>query len=154
MRGNSADTARHVICASPNKRISITFFKVRPDSNLSQSPPTTPTSPLNGAMALWQPGITSPYPVANGAPNGYGAMDVMPKWGVLRSPVVMLSPMRPMVMSPRRMPHEGTGVFLPWTVGSRRPSKHLPPRAQKGRFLSLPHAVETAVADSTSEPGN
>ncbi|XP_044492951.1 RNA demethylase ALKBH10B-like [Mangifera indica] len=154
MRGNSADTARHVICASPNKRISITFFKVRPDSNLSQSPPTTPTSPLNGAMALWQPGITSPYPVANGAPNGYGAMDVMPKWGVLRSPVVMLSPMRPMVMSPRRMPHEGTGVFLPWTVGSRRPSKHLPPRAQRGRFMALPPTVETIVADSASEPCN
>lgn len=153
MRGNSADTARHVMCPSPNRRISITFFRVRPDSNQSQSPPTTPTSPLNGAMTLWQPGITSPYPVAAGAPNGYEAMDVMPKWGVLRAPVVMLAPVRPMVMNPRRMPRGGTGVFLPWTVGSRKPSKHLPPRAQKGRFLALPPAVETVVADSASELG-
>lgn len=154
MRGNSADTARHVMCPSPNRRISITFFRVRPDSNQSQSPPTTPTSPLNGAMTVWQPGIASPCPVANGASSGYEAMDAMPKWGVLHAPLVMLAPVRPMLMSPRRMPHGGTGVFLPWTVGSRKPSKHLPPRAQKGRFLSLPHAVETAVADSTSEPGN
>ncbi|KAJ0112914.1 hypothetical protein Patl1_01162 [Pistacia atlantica] len=154
MRGNSADTARHVMCPSPNRRISITFFRVRPDSNQSQSPPTTPTGPLNGAMTLWQPGITSPYPVATGAPNGYEAMDVMPKWGALRSPLVMLAPVRPMVMSPRRIPRGGTGVFLPWTVGSRKPSKHLPPRAQKGRVLALPPAVETVVADSASEPGN
>ncbi|KAJ0051842.1 hypothetical protein Pint_01128 [Pistacia integerrima] len=154
MRGNSADTARHVMCPSPNRRISITFFRVRPDSNQSQSPPTTPTGPLNGAMTLWQPGIASPYPVATGAPNGYEAMDVMPKWGALRSPVVMLAPVRPMVMSPRRIPRGGTGVFLPWTVGSRKPSKHLPPRAQKGRFLASHPAVETVVADSASEAGN
>ncbi|KAL5860302.1 hypothetical protein ACOSQ4_001598 [Xanthoceras sorbifolium] len=153
MRGNSADTARHVMCPSPNKRISITFFRVRPDSNQSQSPPTTPTSPLNGAMTLWQPSISSPYPVPNGAPNSYEAMDVMPKWGVLRAPVVMLAPVRPMVLNPRRMPRGGTGVFLPWTVGSRKPSKHLPPRAQKGRLLTLPSPVETLVEETASEPG-
>ncbi|KAK1560940.1 hypothetical protein Q3G72_032561 [Acer saccharum] len=154
MRGNSADTARHVMCPSPNKRISITFFRVRPDSNQSHSPPTTPTSPLNGAMTLWQPGMTSPYPVPNGAPNGYEAMDVMPNWGVLRAPVVMLAPVRPMVLSPRRMPSGGgTGVFLPWSAGSRKHSKHLPPRAQKGRLLTLPSPVETLVAETASEPG-
>ncbi|KAL5796783.1 hypothetical protein ACOSQ2_001603 [Xanthoceras sorbifolium] len=154
MRGNSADTARHVMCPSPNKRISITFFRVRPDSNQSQSPPTTPTSPLNGAMTLWQPSISSPYPVPNGAPNSYEAMDVMPKWGVLRAPVVMLAPVRPMVLNPRRMPRGGTGVFLPWTVGSRKPSKHLPPRAQKGRLLTLPSPVETLVEETASEPAH
>ncbi|KAK2649191.1 hypothetical protein Ddye_016680 [Dipteronia dyeriana] len=154
MRGNSADTARHVMCPSPNKRISVTFFRVRPDSNQSQSPPTTPTSPLNGAMTLWQPGMTSPYPVPNGAPNGYEAMNVMPNCGVLRAPVVMLAPVRPVVLSPRRMPSGGgTGVFLPWSVGSRKPSKHLPPRAQKGRLLTLPSPVETFVAETASEPG-
>lgn len=149
MRGNSADTARHVMCPSPNKRISITFFRVRPESNQSQSPPTTPTGTMNGAMALWQPGVPSPYSVPNGAPSGYEAMDMTPKWGVLRAPVVMLAPVRPMALSPGRMPHGGTGVFLPWAVGSRKPAKHLPPRAQKGRFLALPSSV---VAESAPEP--
>ncbi|ESR57388.1 RNA demethylase ALKBH10B [Citrus sinensis] len=148
MRGNSADTARHVMCPSPNKRISITFFRVRPESNQSQSPPTTPTGTMNGAMALWQPGVPSPYSVPNGAPSGYEAMDMTPKWGVLRAPVVMLAPVRPMALSPGRMPHGGTGVFLPWAVGSRKPAKHLPPRAQKGRFLALPSSV---VAESAPE---
>lgn len=103
-------------------------------------------------MTVWQPGVPTPYSMPNGAPNGYEAMDVMPKWGVLRSPVVMLAPVRPMVLSPRRMPRGGTGVFLPWTVGSKKPSKHLPPRAQKGRFLALPSPVETLVGESASEP--
>ncbi|PQQ16811.1 uncharacterized protein Pyn_08806 [Prunus yedoensis var. nudiflora] len=150
MRGNSADMARHVMCPSPNRRVSITFFRVRVDSNQFQSPPT-PTQ--NGAMALWQPGVASPYAVQDGALNGYEGMDVMPKWGVLRAPVVMLAPVRPMVLSPRKVPPSGTGVFLPWTVGSRKPAKHLPPRAQKGRLMALPSPPETHAGESTSEPG-
>ncbi|XWS31622.1 hypothetical protein CRYUN_Cryun23aG0092200 [Craigia yunnanensis] len=150
MRGNSSDMARHVMCSSPSKRVSITFFRVRPDTNLGQSPPTTPQA---GATTLWQPGIPGPYAMSNGALNGFEALDMMPKWGVLSGPVVMLAPVRPMVVSPRKFPGGGTGVFLPWTKGSRKPIKHLPPRAQKGRMLALPSAVETHVAESTSEPG-
>ncbi|XP_022758150.1 uncharacterized protein LOC111305162 [Durio zibethinus] len=152
MRGNSSDMARHVMCPSPSKRVSITFFRVRPDTNQGQSPPTTPQA---GAMTLWQPGVPGPYAMSNGALNGYEALDMMPKWGVLRGPVVMLAPVpvHPMAVSPRKQPHGGTGVFLPWTMGSRKPTKHLPPRAQKGRMLALPSPVETHVAESTSKPG-
>ncbi|XWS36257.1 hypothetical protein CRYUN_Cryun20dG0069900 [Craigia yunnanensis] len=150
MRGNSADMARHVMCPSPSKRVSITFFRVRPDANQGQSPPTTPQA---GAMTLWQPGVPGPYAMSNGALNGYEALDMMPKWGALRGPVVMLGPVRPMVVNPRKIPGGGTGVFLPWTMGSRKPTRHLPPRAQKGRMLALPSPVETHVAEPTSEPG-
>ncbi|KAF5732739.1 hypothetical protein HS088_TW17G00269 [Tripterygium wilfordii] len=150
MRGNSADMARHVICPSSNRRVSLTFFRIRPDSNHDRSPPTTP---MAGAMTLWQPGLTSPYAMPNGVSIGYEAMDAMGKWGIVRAPVVMLAPARPMMCSPKRMPNGGTGVFLPWTVGSRKPAKHLPPRAQRGRLLALPSSAETHMAESTSEPG-
>lgn len=90
--------------------------------------------------------------MSNGALNGYEALDMMPKWGVVRGPVVMLAPVRPMVVSPKKLPRGGTGVFLPWTMGSRKHNKHLPPRAQKGRMLVLP-SDETHVAEPTSEPG-
>ncbi|KAI3845736.1 hypothetical protein MKX03_007444 [Papaver bracteatum] len=33
MRGNNADIAKHVICASENRRVSMTFFKVRTNMN-------------------------------------------------------------------------------------------------------------------------
>ncbi|KAB2016240.1 hypothetical protein ES319_D08G082600v1 [Gossypium barbadense] len=151
MRGNSSDMARHVMCPSPNKRVSITFFRVRPDINQGQSLPTTPQS---GAMTLWQPGVPGPYAMSNGVLSGYEALDTMPKWGVLRAPVVMLAPVRPVVVSPRKLPRGGTGVFLPWTMGSKKHTKHLPPRAQKGRMLALPSAVETHVSEFTSEPSN
>ncbi|KAG4133165.1 hypothetical protein ERO13_D08G078800v2 [Gossypium hirsutum] len=151
MRGNSSDMARHVMCPSSNKRVSITFFRVRPDINQGQSPPTTPQS---GAMTLWQPGVPGPYAMSNGVLSGYEALDTMPKWGVLRAPVVMLAPVRPVVVSPRKLPRGGTGVFLPWTMGSKKHTKHLPPRAQKGRMLALPSAVETHVSEFTSEPSN
>jgi len=79
---------------------------------------------------------------------------VIPKWGVLRAPVVMLAPMHPVVVSPRRIPQGGTGVFLPWTVGSRKPAKQLPPRAQRARFLALPSPVDKhALAESVSDSG-
>ncbi|WCJ21482.1 oxidoreductase 2OG-Fe(II) oxygenase family protein [Euphorbia peplus] len=147
MRGNSADMARHVMCPSPNKRVSITFFRVRPEANQIHSPPT---SPMAGAMTLWQPSMTNPYAMPNGGLGGYEAMDVMPKWGVLRAPIVMLAPMRPMVLSPKRMPQPqgGTGVFLPWTVGSRKPAKHLPPRAQKRHLLALRSHITDPASDT------
>ncbi|PSR94795.1 hypothetical protein CEY00_Acc25549 [Actinidia chinensis var. chinensis] len=129
MRGNSSDMARHAMCSSPNKRVSITFFRVRPDTNENN---TSTIPPLTRAMTLWQPGVPNSYPIPNGPLNGYEAMDVIPKWGVLRAPLLMLAPIRLMVLSHiRGVPHGGTGVFLPWTVGSRKPAKHLPPCAQK-----------------------
>lgn len=149
MRGNSADVARHVMCASPNKRVTITFFRVRPDYDLCQSP----TPQMSNAMTLWQPGVAGACALPNGATYGYEAMEVMPKWGILRAPVVMLAPVCPMVMSPGRSQRDGTGVFLPWAVNTRKPAKHLPPRARKGRFLALPSAVETRLPDSSHEPG-
>ncbi|PSR86268.1 Core-capsid bridging protein [Actinidia chinensis var. chinensis] len=146
MRGNSSDMARHVMCPSPNKRVSITFFKVWLDTNQNNSP--TVPQPLT----LWQPGVPSPYSIPNGTLNGYDTIDVIPEWGVLHAPVITLAPMRPMVMSPRRIPNGGTGVFLPWGVGSRKPAKHLPPRAQKRRLLTLPASVERHIAEPTSNP--
>ncbi|KAG8477689.1 hypothetical protein CXB51_027696 [Gossypium anomalum] len=149
MRGNSSDMSRHVMCPSPSKRVSITFFRVRLDSNQGHSPPTVPQA---GAMPLWQQSVPVPYEMSNGALNGYEALDMMPKLGVLRGPVVMLTPVSPMVMSPKKLPRGGTGVFLPWNMRSRKPTKQLPPRAQKGNMLALPPA-ETHIAESTSEPG-
>ncbi|KAL2320915.1 hypothetical protein Fmac_029884 [Flemingia macrophylla] len=148
MRGNSADMARNVMCPSPNKRVSITFFKVRPDSNQLQPP--TPT--MTTAMNLWQPGIASQYTLPNGALSGYEAMDMMPKWGLLGAPMVMVTPMRPMEVNTRKLPQGGTGVFLPWKGASRKHARHLPPRAQKGRLVALPSPVESHMEESTSEP--
>ncbi|KAK9055795.1 hypothetical protein SSX86_026880 [Deinandra increscens subsp. villosa] len=128
MRGNSADMARHVTCQSPTKRISITFFKVRIDAC------------ENKVMTVWQPNVPTP----NGTTKPSDTTGTVPKWGALRAPqLLMLAPVQPMVMSPRRLPRGGTGVFLPWTVGSRKPTKHLPPRAQRGRLLvAEAHRVE------------
>ncbi|KAJ9543102.1 hypothetical protein OSB04_022809 [Centaurea solstitialis] len=150
MRGNSADMARHVMCQSPTKRISITFFKVRIDTNNYNNnnydkPPMSPKDPMTtGALTLWQPGVVPTTTTLDG-------YDVLPKWGAaIRAPqLLMLAPIRPMVMSPRRLPRGGTGVFLPWNGGSRKPAKHLPPRAQRGRLLALPAANEPhKMADS------
>ncbi|XAR61243.1 hypothetical protein NMG60_11034889 [Bertholletia excelsa] len=148
MRGNSSDMARHAMCPSPNKRVSITFFRVRYDMNqhdLSTVPP------LTKAMTLWQPGVPNSFTLPNGTSNGYESMDMIPKWGVVRSPVVMLAPVQPMVLSPKKIHRGGTGVFLPWTVGSRKPTRHLPPRAQKGRLLALPSPTETHATEPNSE---
>ncbi|KAE8693765.1 Oxidoreductase [Hibiscus syriacus] len=147
MRGNSSDMARHVMCSSPSKRVSITFFRVRPDTNQVHSQPTAPQA---GPMTLWQPSVPVPCEMSNGALNGYEAVDMMPKLGVLQSPVVMLTPVTPMVMSPKKLPRDGTGVFLPWIIRSQKLTKHLPPRVQKGNMLALP-PVETDIAQSTSD---
>ncbi|XP_010255802.1 PREDICTED: uncharacterized protein LOC104596380 isoform X2 [Nelumbo nucifera] len=152
MRGNSAEMARHVICPCSNKRVSITFFKVRLDSTTTTSPMQQPTTipPLTKAMTLWQPGVPPPYTTTEG-------LDMVPKWGVVRGPLVTVAPMRPMVMSPRRIARggSGTGVFLPWTVSSKKSTKHLPPRVQRGRLLALPSPIETQVqvVNPTSDPG-
>lgn len=145
MRGNSADMARHALCSSASKRVAITFFKVRTEMN-SFVPDQIP--PLTKAMTLWQPGIPTRYSTANGAANGYKITDVMPKWGFLRAPEVMLAPVRPMVLSPQRIPTGGTGVFLPL---SRKPAKHIPPRAQKRRFLELPSPSDSPKSESSAE---
>ncbi|KAI3800981.1 hypothetical protein L1987_29081 [Smallanthus sonchifolius] len=129
MRGNSADMARHVTCQSPTKRISVTFFKVRMDTCEKK------------VMTVWPPNV----PASNGTVKPSDTItSAVPKWGALRAPqLLMLAPVQPMVMSPRRLPRGGTGVFLPWTVGSRKPTKHLPPRAQRGRLLvAEAHRVE------------
>ncbi|XP_077218474.1 RNA demethylase ALKBH10B-like isoform X2 [Tasmannia lanceolata] len=135
MRGNSADMARQVTCPSPNRRVSITFFRVRSPTTNQIHPSDIP--PLTQAMTLWQPGQPQPYKVPSGTLS-YGSTDMVPKWGVLRPPLVMLTQAPPLVMGPRRIPRGGTGVFLPWTMGSKKSTKHLPPRAQRGRLLSPP----------------
>ncbi|XP_019164488.1 PREDICTED: uncharacterized protein LOC109160655 isoform X2 [Ipomoea nil] len=142
MRGNSADTARHAMCSSPNKRVSVTFFKVRAaqiENSLSAAVP-----PFTRAMTLWKPGVPS-------APNGNTGYETMPSWGVLRAPLVMLAPVRPIVLRPRKAPRAGTGVFFPWKVGSKKPVKQLPPRAQKARLLGLPSSGETRKVDTPDE---
>jgi len=148
MRNHSADMARNAVCASPTRRVIITFSRVRPSSvqnhhlkALTQAPSVTQ------AMALWHPEIPNSPTLPNGAP-----LDLIPKWGIIQAPVVMLAPVCPVVMNTGTMPHGGTGVFLPWAVGSRKTAKHLPPRAQRGRLLAL-RSVETHISDTMSDPG-
>ncbi|KAI3676515.1 hypothetical protein L1987_86125 [Smallanthus sonchifolius] len=144
MRGNSADMARHAMCQSQTKRISVTFFKVRIDT-YDKNPPSK--DPMAGAMTVWQPGLPTPLIT----PTGY---DVLPKWGAIRAPqLLMLAPVSPMVMSPRRLTHGGTGVFLPWNSGPKKPTKHLPPRAQRGRLLAVPASPERHKMNRTSDSG-
>lgn len=133
------------MCPSVSKRISITFFKVQTGRNVKN------LSPLNRSLTLWQPDIPNGYSVPNGTYNGYETMDVISNCSVLRNPMVMFAPMRPMVLSPKRIPRGGTGVFLPWTIGSKNPAKHLPPRTQRGRFFELPSSVETHNTGATSD---
>ncbi|CAN1271450.1 RNA demethylase ALKBH10B [Linum perenne] len=160
MRGNSADVARHVMCPSPNKRVSITFFRVR------DQPQSPPTNPMNvgggGVMTVWQP---NPYGGSSLMNNGYGGgAEAMGKWGhIIRTPLVMVPALAQMaqphlMVSPRRATMAqnggGTGVFLPWARmagSSRKPSKHLPPRAQRARYLALPAAQRAADSASSSE---
>ncbi|XP_062179353.1 RNA demethylase ALKBH10B isoform X2 [Phragmites australis] len=157
MRGNSADMARHVVCPSSNRRVSITFARVRPSTPVDLSPLPSPTK----AMTPWQP---QPAPAAHvgmaqkppgsGAIVGYApapqAVLAPAAWGMaVRAPVMMVAaaPARPMVMASfgagaggnisKRMGRSGTGVFLPWTVGPKRYNKHLPPRIQKRRFSAM-----------------
>lgn len=149
MKGNSADMASHVMCPSTNKRVSITFFRVRGDNyqGRSTSPPTT-----TSAMTLWQPSTPSPLALPNGALSCYEAMDMMPKWGLFGAPVVMLTPMHPMTRNPSNLPCGGTGVFLPWKGQPKKQPRYLPPRAHKGRVMALPSPVESHKEDSTTEP--
>ncbi|XP_020688106.1 RNA demethylase ALKBH10B [Dendrobium catenatum] len=135
MRGNSADMARHVICPSPNKRVSVTFLKVRSATNQIELP--SPASQQSKAITLWQP--PQPVEVPETGPIAYGPQAMVPPWGLsLRAPVFMLAPTatRPMVMNQgRRGGRGGTGVFLPWNVGPKRYTRHLPPRFQRRRPL-------------------
>lgn len=142
MRGNSADMARHVICPSPNKRVSITFLKVRPSAN--QADLSSPTSQQSKAITLWQPSQAAKVPEAG--PITYGPHAIVPAWGPsLRAPVFVLAPTRPVIMSQgKRVGRGGTGVFLPWTIGPKRYTKNLPPRFQR-RLQSLPPALEAGV---------
>lgn len=133
------------MCSSENKRVSITFFRVRTQS----ASPVPEMNPFNKAMTLWQPGVPSPHAM----PNNYDPVNAIPKWGLIRPTMVMLPPVRPVIMSPRRLPSDGTGVFLPWNVAPRKPAKHLPPRAQRGRFLALPSPVRTHKAETSSDSG-
>ncbi|KAK9057291.1 hypothetical protein SSX86_022126 [Deinandra increscens subsp. villosa] len=152
MRGNSADMARHVMCQSPTKRISVSFFKVRIDTYDKNAPAK---DPMNGVMTLWQPSLTAPLMTPTTGPlDAYDSIHVLPKWGAIRAPqLLMLAPVRPMVMSPRRLPRGGTGVFLPWNNGSKKPAKHLPPRAQRGRLLALHASTEAHKMDQTRDSG-
>ncbi|CAL5193598.1 unnamed protein product [Lathyrus oleraceus] len=149
MRGNSADMARHVMCPSPNKRVSITFFRVREGSYQGQS--TNPHPMTTTTMTVWQPGTASPLALPNGPISGHEAMGMIPKWGMIGPPMFMLAPMNPMTMNPSKLPRGGTGVFLPWKGHPRKHSRYLPPRAHKGR-VALPSPVESHREGSTSEP--
>ncbi|KAL7112820.1 hypothetical protein ACP275_04G025000 [Erythranthe tilingii] len=153
MRGHSSDTARHVMCSSPNKRVSISFFRVRSEVEVERNIPSEIIAPMSTSMTLWQPGVPTPY---NNMPNNYKPMNMIPKWSLVRPPMVMLAPVRPMMVAPRRMPRGGTGVFLPWNGGTRKHhAKHLPPRAQRGRFLALPSSsdMRKATTEIVSDSG-
>ncbi|OEL17443.1 hypothetical protein BAE44_0021538 [Dichanthelium oligosanthes] len=165
MRGNSADMARHVVCPSSNRRVSITFARVRPSTPVDLSPLPSPTK----AMTPWQPQppaaaqLAAPPCMAQKAPVSGAIIGYAPApqavlapaaWGMaVRAPVMMVAaaPARPMVMASsgaaggnvgKRMGRSGTGVFLPWTVGPKRYNKHLPPRIQKRRFSAMMSPIE------------
>ncbi|XP_030451814.1 RNA demethylase ALKBH10B [Syzygium oleosum] len=148
MKGKSACLARHAMCPSPDRRVAITFFRIRPDSSQDQ------IKSLTSDMARWQPGIRSPFAASNAGLYGYEAVDMIPPLGILRAPVVMLAPIHPMLLSPNKIQPGGTGVFLPWPIKSRKPARYLPPRAQKGRLPDLPSPVETHGADCTTLSGD
>ncbi|KAK4408036.1 hypothetical protein Sango_0384600 [Sesamum angolense] len=99
-------------------------------------------------MTLWQSGVANPYTM----PNNYEAMNMIPKWGLLRSPVVMFTPVSPAAVSPRKTPHGGTGVFLPWTVGSRKRSRKSTTAPEK-KFLALPSPIDTHKFEAISDSG-
>ncbi|KAK1278921.1 hypothetical protein QJS04_geneDACA003314 [Acorus gramineus] len=145
MRGNSADMARHVICPSSNRRVAVTFVRVRPSSAIAISQPEAPLA--SGAMTVWQPPppgrmMMIPYKMPNmNSLSYFGAqpMDVVPGWGPT-STMFMLPPTmtRPIIMggSTKKVSERGgTGVFLPWAVNppNKKYTKHLPPRIQRGR---------------------
>ncbi|XP_062231331.1 RNA demethylase ALKBH10B-like isoform X2 [Phragmites australis] len=162
MRGNSADMARHVVCPSSNRRVSITFARVRPSTPVDLSPLPSPTK----AMTPWQqqpapaPVCMAQKPPGGGAIIGYApapqAVLAPAAWGMaVRAPVMMVAaaPARPLVMASsgtgggggnisKRIGRSGTGVFLPWTVGPKRYNKHLPPRIQKRRFSAMMSQIE------------
>lgn len=138
MRGHSADMARHVVCSSPNKRMTITLVKVRTGTN-NANPPTA--SQANQATMLWRP--ESPIPQTGGV-LAYGPQAMIPAgWGLTpQAPIVVLAQPGEVVMSSRRKSpqHNGTGVFLPWAAGPKKNPKQPPPRFQKRRlsFFSAP----------------
>nr|CAD1829475.1 unnamed protein product [Ananas comosus var. bracteatus] len=148
MRGHSADMARHVVCPSSNHRVSITFVRVKPAAPSNAADPSSAIPSPTKAISLWQPGTPPPLSpqktVSGGGAFGYGASHAMipaAAWGMaLRAPVVMLAPMRPVMMSPgKRMARGGTGVFLPWTVGPKKYTKHLPRVSRSGDSRPCQH---------------
>ncbi|KAL8167694.1 hypothetical protein V2J09_009193 [Rumex salicifolius] len=152
MRNHSADMARHAMCPSPTKRASITFYRLRPDTNHNHlSNQGKAMAPLTQALTVWQPGVLSPCSL-NLIPNGYEAtMSMVPKWGLIHGPLMTVPSAVPMQVNPRKLPRGGTGVFLPWGVKSRKPARHLPPRALKGRLPALP-SVDTHALETMSDP--
>lgn len=140
MRGNSADMARHAVCASPNKRMTVTFMRVKTGAHRLYSPTA---SRANQAMILWRPDGSIPQPTMP-MPGviAYGPPAMIP----FQTPAVMMAQPGEVVMttSRRNSPlHNGTGVFLPWAaVGPKKYTKHLPPRIQKRRLSFFPSSLE------------
>ncbi|XP_042458596.1 RNA demethylase ALKBH10B-like [Zingiber officinale] len=147
MRGNSADMARHVVCSSPNRRVIITFTRVRPTTYQTDSPTALKS------LAHRQPSspLPLPLPPSPEAPvagvAAWPAAVIPTAWGLaLHSPIIVLAPAPPprRTTSPpspggKKSPHGGgTGVFLPWAVPApKKYAKNLPPRFQKGKLSSL-----------------
>lgn len=143
MRGKSADLARHVISPSTSKRVSITFFRVRSNSN-------NPSSPPLGSVPLCQPPVSTPYNIPNGAADAiYEGLDIVPQWGISPVPLLMLAPIIPTGIHYQNLQGGGTGVFLPWNKSARKPSRRLPPRARRGHAPPPQPAVETQVVKSS-----
>ncbi|XP_078446611.1 RNA demethylase ALKBH10B-like [Wolffia australiana] len=129
MRGNSADLARHVICPSSHRRITLTFVKVRsPESSSPRAPAP--------AVAVCKE-TSMPSPPARG-PGVWGESCA------LQEMMVMTVATMPAMPPGRRIGRGGTGVFLPWTGGAKKYHKHVPPRIQRRRLALLPAPLEAA----------
>lgn len=148
MRGNSSSTARHVMCSSLNRRVSISFFRVRTTDLISlDEKPLSNTS----KMSLWQPIVQ----------NRNDPIIMIPRWGGLMPvpPLPMLVPVvhhHQMVMTPPKRVIQngdsggGTGFFLPWKVGTRKPARQVPPRARRsGKSPSLTSPVVETCSNNT-----
>lgn len=132
MRGEKGNVARHVMCSSQNKRITITFFRVRMDAQKTPSPIPPMTS---DAMTPLQPGDPTDA-AANGAgSSGKDALDLVPKLSVSGTPMVMVPQVPQTVLSPKSLSPGGTGVFLPCSANNSRGhnKNRARRRAQKGR---------------------
>ncbi|XP_006850838.2 uncharacterized protein LOC18440637 isoform X1 [Amborella trichopoda] len=150
MTRHCAEIARHAICSSPTKRITITFLKVQAKPiNQNRLPPLSQQASTAMAVALSQPGIPQLLPAFSAGPTPLGLSNVVPRWGVLYGPMIAVAH-APIAVGPTKgITRGGTGVFLPSPSRSDSPKNHREAPQAKGRMASKtpPTAPKPAKSD-------